>query len=98
MRHYLDYYITSTFTGISTSARRVTRFPRGFGRSARALIVVPAIRLVTSWDANGLPVISPMFGLPPEKWECEFPDYLAALGDPALRTRPPQPGRVSQGG
>ena len=37
-----------------------------------------------------------MFGLPPEKWECEFPDYLAALGDPALRTRPPQPGRVSR--
>jgi hypothetical protein len=54
------------------------------------------MEIMRAWEANGLPVISPMFGLPPEKWECGFSDYLAALGDPALRTRPPQPGRVSR--
>src|ERR1700751_2353955 len=35
-------------------------------------------------EANGLPVISPMLGLPREKWECEFLDYLVALGDPRV--------------
>jgi hypothetical protein len=25
-----------------------------------------------------------MLGLPPEKWECEFRDYLMALGDPRV--------------
>jgi hypothetical protein len=25
-----------------------------------------------------------MLGLPPEKWECEFRDYLVALGDPRV--------------
>jgi hypothetical protein len=29
-------------------------------------------------------VISPMLGLPPEKWECEFRGYLVALGDPRV--------------
>jgi hypothetical protein len=29
-------------------------------------------------EANGLPAISPMLGLPPEKWECEFRDYRNA--------------------
>ena len=54
------------------------------------------MEIMRAREANGLPVISPMFGLPPEKWECGFRDYLAALGDPKLRTRPPQPGRVSR--
>src|SRR6266850_1678050 len=25
-----------------------------------------------------------LLGLPPEKWECEFRDYLVALGDPRV--------------
>ena len=51
------------------------------------------MEIMRAWEANGLPVISPMFGLPPEKWECEFPDYLAALGDPACA-----PGRRNRDG
>src|SRR5690349_25085680 len=35
-------------------------------------------------EANGLPVISPMLGLPPEKWESDVRDYLVALGDPRV--------------
>jgi hypothetical protein len=39
------------------------------------------MEIMRAREANGLPVISPMLGLPPEKWECEFRDYLVALGD-----------------
>jgi hypothetical protein len=42
------------------------------------------MEIMRAQEANGLPVISPMLGLPPEKWECEFRDYLVALGDPEL--------------
>jgi hypothetical protein len=42
------------------------------------------MEIMRAREANGLPVISPMLGLPPEKWECEFRDYLVALGDPEL--------------
>ena len=40
------------------------------------------MEIMRAREANGLPVISPMLGLAPEKWECEFRDYLVALGDP----------------
>jgi len=42
------------------------------------------MEIMRAREANGLPVISPMLGLPPEKWECEFRDYLMALGDPRV--------------
>src|SRR5258708_39163494 len=42
------------------------------------------MEIMRAREANGLPVISPMLGLPPEKWECEFRDYLVALGDPRV--------------
>src|SRR6516162_9861937 len=42
------------------------------------------MEIMRAREANGLPVISPMLGLPPEKWECKFRDYLAALGDPRV--------------
>ena len=42
------------------------------------------MEIMRAREANGLPVISPMLGLPREKWECEFRDYLVALGDPRV--------------
>ena len=42
------------------------------------------MEIMRAREANGLPVISPMLGLSPEKWECEFRDYLVALGDPRV--------------
>ena len=42
------------------------------------------MEIMRAREANGLPVISPMLGLPPKKWECEFRDYLVALGDPRV--------------
>ena len=42
------------------------------------------MEIMRAREANGLPVISPMLGLPPEKWECEFRDYLVARGDPRV--------------
>src|SRR5882757_2753025 len=42
------------------------------------------MEIMRAREANGLPVISPMLGLRPEKWECEFRDYLVALGDPRV--------------
>ena len=32
------------------------------------------MEIMRAREANGLPVISPMLGLPREKWECEFRD------------------------
>src|SRR5436853_6017721 len=42
------------------------------------------VEIMRAREANGLPVISPMLGLSPEKWQCEFRDYLVALGDPRV--------------
>jgi hypothetical protein len=42
------------------------------------------MEIMRAREANGPPVISPMLGLRPEKWECEFRDYLVALGDPRV--------------
>src|SRR5258708_36663843 len=42
------------------------------------------MEIMRAREANGLAVISPMLGLPREKWECEFRDYLVALGDPRV--------------
>jgi len=42
------------------------------------------MEIMRAREANGLPVISPMLGLPRDKWECEFRDYLVALRDPRV--------------
>jgi hypothetical protein len=42
------------------------------------------MEIMRAREANGLPVISPVLGLSLEKWECEFRDYLVALGDPRV--------------
>ena len=42
------------------------------------------MEIMRAREANGLPVISPMLGLPPEKWECEFRDYLVRWATPEL--------------
>src|SRR6202011_6337684 len=60
---------------MTTKARKLERKTR----AAELDMVIMRAR-----EANGLPVISPMLGLPPEKWECEFRDYLVALGDPRV--------------
>ena len=42
------------------------------------------MEIMRAREANGLPVISPMLGLPPEKWECKFRDYLGRWATPEL--------------
>src|SRR5260370_27334594 len=42
------------------------------------------MEIMRAREGNGLAVRSHMLGMPPEKWECEFRDYLVALGDPRV--------------
>src|SRR5580704_9547337 len=60
----------------------MTTKPRKLARETRAAEL--DMEIMRAREANGLPVISPMLGLPPEKWECEFRNYLVALGDPRV--------------
>src|ERR1700756_3857785 len=60
----------------------MTTKPRKLARKTRATEL--DMEILRAREANGLPVISPMLGLPREKWECEFRDYLVALGDPRV--------------
>ena len=57
---------------MTTKARKLERMTRAAELD---------MEIMRAREANGLPVISPMLGLPREKWECEFRDYLVALGD-----------------
>src|SRR5260370_12617999 len=60
----------------------MTRKARKLERKTRAAEL--DMEIMRAREANGLPVISTMLGLPPEKWECKFRDYLVALGDPRV--------------
>ena len=70
---------------MTTRVRKLTKV-RKLERKTRATEL--DMEIMRAREANGLPVISPMLGLPREKWECEFRDYLVALSDPrAARER-----------
>ena len=60
----------------------MTKKARKLTRNTRAAEL--DMEIMRAREANGLPVISPMLGLPPKKWECEFRNYLVALGDPRV--------------
>src|SRR6516162_4775961 len=66
---------------MTTRVRKLTKV-RKLERKTRATEL--DMEIMRAREANGLPVISPMLGLPREKWECEFRDYLVALGDPRV--------------
>ena len=58
---------------MKTKARKIARTTRAAELD---------MEIMRAREANGLPVISPMLGLPREKWECEFRDYLGGAGRP----------------
>jgi hypothetical protein len=99
MREWLDrlsaHYdsliaVSATISNVPTKAHlpavqakaAMTTKARKLERKTRAAEL--DMEIMRAREANGLPVISPMLGLPPEKWECEFRDYLVALGDPRV--------------
>src|SRR6266851_1569449 len=99
MREWLDrlsaHYdsliaVPATISNVPTKAHlpavqakaAMTTKARTLARKTRAAEL--DMEIMRAREANGLPVISPMLGLPPEKWECDFRDYLVALGDPRV--------------